>query len=101
MFSSTLISMKDTWTMSERRASLAAFERDLRGAGLSENTVHTYADRSERFRGNGSASADQAVNAPAFSGQLTVNTDLRQHKNPSHTARQTSDSALENALGLV
>lgn len=43
------MSMKDTWTMSELRTSLAEFERDLRGAGLSENTVNTYVDRSERF----------------------------------------------------
>ena len=43
------MSMKDTWTTSELTASLAGFERDLRGAGLSESTVMTYVDRSERF----------------------------------------------------
>ena len=41
--------MKTSWTLAELRSSLDAFERDLRGAGLSENTVHTYVDRSERF----------------------------------------------------
>ena len=35
--------------MSELKARLDDFERDLRLAGLSENTVHTYVDRSERF----------------------------------------------------
>lgn len=44
-----LKSMTNTWTMPELMDALAAFERDLREAGLSENTVHTYVDRSERF----------------------------------------------------
>ena len=35
--------------MAKLREALAEFERDLRSAGLSENTVHTYVDRSERF----------------------------------------------------
>jgi hypothetical protein len=38
-----------TWTIAELKASLDEFERDLRRAGLSENTVHTYVDRSERL----------------------------------------------------
>jgi hypothetical protein len=41
--------MDGNWTMSELKASLEEFERELRGAGLSENTVHTYVDRAERF----------------------------------------------------
>ena len=41
--------MKSTWTISQLRASLAEFERDLRSVGLSENTVNTCVDRSERF----------------------------------------------------
>jgi hypothetical protein len=41
--------MKTSWTMSELRASLAAFESELRLAGLAENTITTYLDRSERF----------------------------------------------------
>lgn len=35
--------------MPELRDALAEFERDLRRAGLGENTVNTYVDRSERF----------------------------------------------------
>jgi hypothetical protein len=38
-----------SWTHAELRAQLAQFERDLRAAGLTESTVHTYVDRSERF----------------------------------------------------
>ena len=38
--------MKTEWTMSELRASLAEFDRDLHRAGLSENTIKTYVDRS-------------------------------------------------------
>lgn len=37
------------WTKPELREALLKFERDLRRAGLSENTVTTYVDRSERF----------------------------------------------------
>ena len=44
-----LKAMTNTWTMPELRDALAEFERDLRRAGLSENTVNTYVDRSERF----------------------------------------------------
>jgi hypothetical protein len=49
VFTSTLVGMDGNWTMSELKASLEEFERELRGAGLSENTVHTYVDRAERF----------------------------------------------------
>jgi len=41
--------MTNLWTMSELRDALAVFERDLRSAGLSQNAVNTYVDRSERF----------------------------------------------------
>ena len=49
MFSISLEGMKTTLTMSELRASLAEFESELRLAGLAENTITTYLDRSERF----------------------------------------------------
>lgn len=41
--------MTDSWTMPELIAALREFESDLRCAGKSENTVHTYVDRAERF----------------------------------------------------
>lgn len=41
--------MTDTWTMQQLRDELTNFERDLRRADLSENTIHTYVDRAERF----------------------------------------------------
>lgn len=41
--------MTDTWTMPELMTALREFESDLRRAGKSENTVHTYVDRAERF----------------------------------------------------
>ena len=41
--------MKDTWTIGESRAELERFEAELRDAGMSRNTVHTYVDRADRF----------------------------------------------------
>jgi len=41
--------MNDAWTIGELREALADFEKDLRCAGLSSSTVHTYVDRSARF----------------------------------------------------
>lgn len=41
--------MTDTWTMLELRQALRDFESELRRAGKSDNTVHTYVDRAERF----------------------------------------------------
>lgn len=41
--------MTDNWTMPELVNALREFESDLRRAGKSENTVHTYVDRAERF----------------------------------------------------
>lgn len=49
MFPLILKNMTNTWTMPQLREALADFERDLRRAGLSDNTVNTYVDRSERF----------------------------------------------------
>ena len=49
VFTSTLMLMDRIWTTTELRTSLGEFERDLREAGLSKNTVHTYIDRAERF----------------------------------------------------
>lgn len=40
---------KDSWTIGELKAKLAVFEAALRDAGLRENSVRTYVDRSERF----------------------------------------------------
>lgn len=39
----------DTWTMNDLRRALSDFESELRRAGKSDNTVHTYVDRAERF----------------------------------------------------
>lgn len=44
--------MKDTWTMPELMNALREFESDLRRAGKSDNTVHTYVDRAQRFLRN-------------------------------------------------
>jgi hypothetical protein len=44
-----LSAMTDTWTMPELITGLREFESDLRRAGKSDNTVHTYVDRTERF----------------------------------------------------
>jgi len=37
------------WTTDQLREELTHFEQELRAAGLSSSTVHTYVDRSERF----------------------------------------------------
>lgn len=49
MLSLMLSSMTDSWTMLELRQALREFESDLRRAGKSDNTVHTYVDRADRF----------------------------------------------------
>lgn len=49
MLSLILRPMANAWTMVEVRDALLEFERDLRSAGLSDNTVTTYVDRSARF----------------------------------------------------
>jgi hypothetical protein len=38
-----------TWTIAELEAELARFEVEARNAGLRENTVRTYVDRSRIF----------------------------------------------------
>jgi hypothetical protein len=38
-----------TWTYSELRSQLAAFERELRAAGLAENSIHTYLKGADAF----------------------------------------------------
>lgn len=38
-----------TWTTSELHDQLDRFEAELRSAGLAENTVRTYVDRSRYF----------------------------------------------------
>lgn len=41
--------MKETFSLRELHAELGRFEAELREAGLSEATITTYVDRSERF----------------------------------------------------
>ncbi|GAA1451736.1 hypothetical protein GCM10009641_86630 [Mycobacterium cookii] len=41
--------MTDSWTMHDLRDALDKFERELRTAGLTDNTVTTYIDRADRF----------------------------------------------------
>lgn len=41
--------MPRSWTILELRSELERFEAELRGAGLRENSVRTYVDRSARF----------------------------------------------------
>jgi hypothetical protein len=49
-FTSTLDSMAKTeWSIQELEQELIRFERAARAAGLKENSVHTYVDRSARF----------------------------------------------------
>ena len=38
-----------SWTLTELRTKLGQFEAELRAAGLSENSIRTYVDRSEVF----------------------------------------------------
>jgi hypothetical protein len=38
-----------SWTYEELHRELARFEAELREAGLADNSVKTYVDRSERF----------------------------------------------------
>jgi hypothetical protein len=49
VFSLMLGCMTDTWTMLELQQALREFESDLRRAGKSDSTVHTYVDRADRF----------------------------------------------------
>lgn len=44
-----LLMPRQQWTLDELRDELARFEQDLRAAGLKENSVHTYVDRTDRF----------------------------------------------------
>ncbi len=37
------------WAIGELRAKLGQFEAELRAAGLAENSIRTYVDRSEIF----------------------------------------------------
>ena len=37
------------WTISDLKRELRRFEQELRAAGLRDNTVHTYLNRSETF----------------------------------------------------
>jgi hypothetical protein len=39
----------ESWTIDDPRRELARFERELRDAGLTDSSVHTYVDRSGRF----------------------------------------------------
>jgi hypothetical protein len=41
--------MARTWTIDELRDALREFEVALQDAGLADNSVRTYVDRSERF----------------------------------------------------
>lgn len=41
--------MKDAWTLDELYGELERFERAARAAGLAENSVRTYVDRSRFF----------------------------------------------------
>lgn len=41
--------MKDAWTLDELYLELDKFERAARAAGLTENSVRTYVDRSRFF----------------------------------------------------
>lgn len=41
--------MKDSWTTAELDRELDRFEAELRAAGLAENSVRTYVDRSRYF----------------------------------------------------
>ncbi len=43
------MSSEDTWTTSELHDQLDRFEAELRSAGLAENTIRTYVDRSRYF----------------------------------------------------
>jgi hypothetical protein len=43
------VSMDQTWTVSELHEELERFERAARSAGLAENSVRTYVDRSRYF----------------------------------------------------
>ena len=40
---------QSTWTLSELRAELRRFERELRAKKLRENTVQTYVSRTDTF----------------------------------------------------
>ena len=47
---STLDAMAETrWSIEELKQELSRFEREARAAGLKENSVRTYVDRSARF----------------------------------------------------
>lgn len=41
--------MPDAWTLHALEKELARFESELRAAGLAENSIHTYVERSGRF----------------------------------------------------
>ena len=41
--------MSDPWTIGELRAKLIEFEAELREAGLAENSIRTYVERSAVF----------------------------------------------------
>jgi hypothetical protein len=41
--------MPDAWTITDLYEELDRFEREARSAGLTENSVRTYADRSRIF----------------------------------------------------
>jgi hypothetical protein len=43
------MSSEDTWTTAELHDQLDRFEAALRSAGLAENTIRTYVDRSRYF----------------------------------------------------
>lgn len=44
-----MIVMKDAWTLDELYGELERFEQAARAAGLAENSVRTYVDRSRFF----------------------------------------------------
>jgi len=49
-FTCTLFAMTETrWSIEELEQELIRFELAARAAGLKENSVHTYVDRSARF----------------------------------------------------
>ena len=55
--------MTDTWTMLELHQALREVESDLRRAGNSDNTVHTYVDRADRFSATYAVSTDPTSDA--------------------------------------
>ncbi len=46
---STMRLMENTWTLEDLKVDLERFEQEARAAGLAENSVRTYVDRSRIF----------------------------------------------------